>query len=117
MGKHNFVKLFFVAAVLACAGVFSSCYIPNPLYGEWSDNLGNTIVFKEDETFSAKIRTAANDTREYSGSYSVQENALIIVAETHSMNTEWDIRGSMLYLMWTHNDGESKNLTLYRVSR
>lgn len=114
--KRNFIKLFTVVAAV-CVCVFTSCYTPNPLYGQWSDNLGNTIVFTEEETFSAKIRSASNNVREYSGSFIVQENALIFIAETHSINTEWDIRGSMLYLTWIHNDGESKNLTLYRVSR
>ena len=100
-----------------------SCYQPSPLYGTWSDNTGNKIIFQRDGNFTAKIVTGKNEKNEpeftnYQGSYSVVDNVIVF-----SMNpdfnriSEWDLYGSTLYLKWTTDDQNLILLTLYHTAR
>ncbi|MDE5775851.1 MAG: hypothetical protein K2H67_03110 [Treponemataceae bacterium] len=106
--------------------VLFSCFTPSPLYGTWSDNLGNKITFSDDMSYTAIIAvepiTDGNEnfgyeTETFSGSFSVAENVLSLSTEYGLVVTEWDIRGSILYLDWTMPQGSSgetiKNLRLY----
>ncbi len=115
----KFFKTSFAVLILTLA-VFSffGCYTPAPLYGNWTDNTGNTIRFQSDYTFSAKIKTSSG-TASYQGTYAVMNNVLVFEIENPSYNvvSEWDVRGSMLYLVWKDSDGETVSLTLYLVSK
>ncbi len=129
--KKNFMKtlfrVFFSLCGLALLSVFFSCYTPSPLFGTWSDNLGNKITFSNDMTYTAIIaidrildedgNVLKYEKETYSGSFAVAENVLSLSTEYGSIVTEWDIRGSILYLDWTMSqgyDGETiKNLRLY----
>ena len=109
-----FAGLAFLFAMLFC-----SCYTPNPLYGTWTDNDGNKIQFIDDGSFTATIKDSDNQLVSYSGEWTVIDNVLIfsIKGDTqYTRNTEWDIRGAMLYLTWTANN-TTKMLTLYHTSR
>ena len=118
------VLAFFVSLI------FSGCYEPSPLYGSWSDNDGNKISFISDGTFVAMIKDTTDTTVTYTGDYTVIDNVLVFSytsskdseTGTYSANTEWDIRGSMLYLYWTYvdsstNSAVTKKLTLYHTSK
>lgn len=121
---------FVCASVLALA-LFAGCYEPSPLYGVWSDNDGNSITFVSDGTFLAAIKeSAATEAVTYQGDYTVMENtvtfsymALSPNGEDLSLtkNTEWDLRGSMLYIQWwLMNDSgnpQIKQLTLYHTAK
>lgn len=111
-------KIAFLTFILTTI-VFFSCYVPSPLYGKWADNNGDTITFISDGTFVAKIYSEEEIPISYEGDYTVIDNVLIFSeSDGTSINTEWDIRGSMLYLTWTFgSENKSKNLTLYHVSR
>ena len=114
--KLNFVL---IAVAFVIMQIFTSCYTPNPLYGIWADNDGNKINFMDDGTFSAAIKDTDNQIIHYEGNWTTVDNVLIfhIVADTaYSRNTEWDLRGAMLYLTWTAN-GNTKILTLYHTAR
>ena len=115
------------AALLALAMLLASCYEPSPLYGTWADNSGNSITFIADGTFVAKVANSTGTTVNYEGNFSVIDNVLIFsykqvatdgngTSSTFTMNTEWDIRGSMLYLSWTAG-GETTKLSLYHTAR
>lgn len=122
---RNAFKVFFPLCAIFSALVLFSCFTPSPLYGTWSDNLGNKITFSDDNTFTAIIaveRTVIDDdynvpvTETFSGSFSVVENVLSFSTDYGTIVTEWDIRGSILYLDWTMPQGYSetiKNLQLY----
>ena len=122
MMKENKMKnRFFLVAVFAIlmAIIFCSCYTPNPLYGTWSDNDGNKIQFIDDGSFSATIKDSDNKIISYSGEWTVIDNVLIFTIKGDSQytrNTEWDIRGAMLYLTWTANNN-TKMLVLYHTAR
>ncbi len=109
------VVLVFAAAFLAA---LLGCYTPSPLYGTWVDNSGNTIRFQSDGSFSAKVKTTTG-TESYQGTYVVNDNVLVFEIESPSYNvvSEWDVRGSMLYLVWIDSGGESVSLTLYLSSK
>ncbi len=113
-------KITILAALAVLIGtLFCSCYTPSPLYGTWSDNDGNKIQFIDDGTFSATIKDSDNQIISYSGEWSVIDNVLIFTIKGDSQytrNTEWDIRGAMLYLTWTANN-TTKILTLYHTAR
>lgn len=111
--NQKFSRMVFRMFVPLCAlfawSVFFSCYSSSPLYGTWSDNLGNKVYFFEDNTYSATIaveQIADNDTfhryetENYSGTFSVSENVLSLSTDYGTVVTEWDIRGSILYLDW-----------------
>lgn len=122
-------KLGITAAfTLLLSLIFTSCYEPSPLYGTWADNDGNKITFINDGTFNAYVLDSAGDKVNYSGDYSVIDNVLVFnytspkYDGSFSTNTEWDIRGSMLYLSWTYTDStlgvkQTVNLTLYHISK
>ncbi len=95
------------------AALFSACYQPSPLYGSWADNAGNKISFTSDGSFTATIVDSEKNKQTYSGSYTVIENIISLSKDDGSINTEWDIRGGLLYLTWTDSYGEQINLTLY----
>jgi hypothetical protein len=95
----------------------SSCREPSPLYGTWADNMGNTLTFVNDGSFNAAITTSGL-TQNLSGSFSVLLNSLTIRIPdqgNRQIVTEWDIRGNMLYLDWTDDQG-TVPLTLYKVA-
>ena len=108
---------FFV--VLVATVLLASCYEPSPLYGRWTDNNGNSISFISDGTFIAKINDKTDTLITYQGDYSVIENVLVFNISSPSastIDTEWDIRGSLLFCTWTQ-DGVTRTLTLYHVSK
>lgn len=123
--RHKDIKMkerFFARfAIFAAFGLLifslSSCYVPSPLYGKWTDNAGNLIHFQSDASFSARIKTTSGST-DYQGTYVVNENVLVFDVEMPSFRvvSEWDVRGSMLYLVWKDSSGESVSLTLYLIS-
>lgn len=114
------IKLFMIlGALLTAPQLFTSCYTPSPLYGTWTDNAGNKMSFMDDLSFVAKI-TVGNQPINYEGSYSVIDNVIIFGVSnpvSYQVNTEWDIRGAMLYLTWTTAGGTTMNMTLYHSAR
>ena len=107
----------FLAFGVVCL-LYAACAEPSPLYGTWSDNRGNTFSFYEDGTFNAKVIAADKSNISYEGNFSVLLNALTLSCTNVELRivTEWDIRGNMLYLDWTNEDGAALSLTLYKVS-
>lgn len=104
------------ALIMACV-IFSSCYVPSPLYGNWADNDGNKISFIAGGTFVATVNNATDQKITYEGSYVIIDNVIVFSTnEGITINTEWDIRGSMLYLTWTA-EGVTKKLVLYHISK
>jgi hypothetical protein len=96
-----------------------SCTEPDPLYGTWQDNGGNLIIFRDSGAFTAKVRDPENSgSEEFSGFFSVSKNSLsfdITTPAVRTLVTEWDIRGSMLYLYWTDEGEDSRLMTLYKL--
>ncbi len=96
---------------MLAAFVFVACYVPSPLYGTWADNNGNKITFISD----------AGTRKSFSGDYSTVDNVLTFSYQwegvSYSMNTEWDIRGSLLYCTWTFDGNQTVKLTLYHTAR
>jgi len=114
----NKKKITLILTLTLLTTFFTSCYSPNPLYGKWADNFGNTITFFTDLNFSAKIYNFYNIQEDFEGAYNVIENVMSFTKSDGSTTlTEWDIRGSILYITWTTGDGETLNLSLYRVSK
>ncbi|MCR5219018.1 hypothetical protein [Treponema sp.] len=113
-------KVFFMTAGILLALVFTACYEPSPLYGTWADNNGSKLSFMSDGTFSATVENSEGDEVDYEGSYTVVDNVLVfkysVDSKSYSMNSEWDIRGAMLYLDWITDD-TTKHLTLYHTSK
>lgn len=109
----------FFAAVVAALFLLASCYEPSPLYGKWADNGGNDITFISDGTFVAHIMNDESEKLElYQGMYTVIENTLVFsITGGNSINTEWDIRGAMLYCTFTDKNKVTKTLVLYHVSK
>lgn len=98
--------------------ILMSCYVPSPLYGTWADNDGNKMSFMDDGTFVAMIKDSNTGLKKtHEGDYTVIDNTISFKTSTGLVvNSEWDIRGAMLYITWT----ESKityNLSLYHVSK
>ena len=126
MSKMVF-RMFFSLCALCVCGVFFSCVPSSPLFGTWSDNLGNKITFSSDMSYTATIavdrvldedgKVLGYNTITYSGTFSVAENVISLSTEYGTIVTEWDIRGSILYLDWTlpqeASDTQIKNLQLY----
>lgn len=105
------------AVVFVCALMLFSCYSPNPIYGKWADNNGNQITFNNDLTFSATIYDSNNTKQMYDGTYNVIENVMVFaMSDGRAINTEWDIRGSILYLTWTDGNSTEK-LSLYHIAK
>lgn len=119
MNKGLIMKrnIFFVGLILSLFVTvgFSGCYAPSPLYGTWADNSGDTITFMVDMTYTSKV-TVDGVTKSQSGSYNVLMNILVFTDDSGSvMETEWDIRGNILYLTWTVGS-TNKQLTLYKIA-
>lgn len=125
--KKTFAAISAFLSIFTCLAL-TACYEPSPLYGKWADDYGNYVTFTSDGTFVAKIYTEPQDEKSeinYQGEYSVIDNVLVFsVSEkdgepvSETINTEWDIRGSMLYLTWTNaSNSKTLNLTLYHVSK
>lgn len=114
------MKKFFVFSFLFLIMIgFWSCYTPSPLYGTWTDNNADKIVFRQDGTFAATIVDSENTPISYEGNYVVIDNVLtfnIMGDSSYSRVTEWDIRGAILYLNWTTNN-QTKSLQLYHTAR
>ena len=116
--RFNFFGVTGLAATILLI-LLASCYTPNPLYGTWTDNDGNKIQFIDDGTFTATIKDSENELISYSGEWTVIDNVLMFTIKgdaTYTRNTEWDIRGAMLYLTWTANNN-TRVLTLYHTAR
>lgn len=112
------MKTKFILANILIITVFCfllGCTTPSPFVGTWSDNSGNTITFGLEGEFNASIKNASDDSISYTGTYTVLQNALFLESENLNIVTEWDIRGSMLYLEWTDSDKFSQKLTLYKI--
>lgn len=110
----KFRSIFFAPVIISIfIGFFGSCYQPSPLYGAWSDNAGNKISFADDGSYTATIIDSNQSKQTYSGSYAVIENVITFSKDDGSINSEWDIRGGMLYLTWFDSYGEAIRLTLY----
>lgn len=125
--KKTFAAISAFLSIFTCLAL-TACYEPSPLYGKWADDYGNYVTFTSDGTFVAKIYTEPQDEKSeinYQGEYSVIDNVLVFsVSEkdgepvSETINTEWDIRGSMIYLTWTNaSNSKTLNLTLYHVSK
>jgi hypothetical protein len=116
--KGKMKKMLIFSAFYVVFLLFTACTEPSPLYGTWSDNRGNTFSFYDNGTFDAKIATAGGVSSNYEGNYSVLVNAMTISCTNIELRivTEWDIRGNMLYLDWTNEDGAVLSMTLYKVS-
>jgi len=101
----------FLAFGVVCL-LYAACAEPSPLYGKWSDNRGNLFSFYDDGTFDAKV------TIDYTGTFSVLLNAMTLSCTNVELRvvTEWDIRGNMLYLNWTNEDGIPLSMTFYKIS-
>ena len=113
-------KNYLIAAALLCGALFAGCYTPSPLYGTWADNSGNKITFLSDGSFVAKITDSNRaDTKpiQYEGTYTVIDNVLVFSYQAKTMNTEWDIRGSLLHCTWTFENTHTKQMTLYQTAR
>lgn len=108
-------KLIFVLIIIFIS-LFISCAEPSPFVGTWADNRGDKIVFMDDGTFTATITNAAGEISITEGTYTVLMNAISFnTSSGYQTVSEWDIRGNMLYLVWTDSDGNSIQLTLYKV--
>ena len=120
--KHRkMVRALIFACILFCTcTALISCYSPSPLYGSWADNSGNSINFVMDGSFTAKI-AGTSGTETYTGTYNVLDNIIVFSYEkdgySYSTNTEWDIRGYILYCWWVDRFGDPRQLTLYHTSR
>lgn len=115
----NKAKIFTILVIFTVLSSLAGCYLPNPLYGTWTDNDGDKISFMDDGTFSATVTDTTGKGINYEGEWATVDNVLVlnIKGDTeYSRNTEWDIRGAMLYLTWTAN-GTTKVLTLYHTAR
>lgn len=109
--KKYFGNLFAFMIMAFLLFLETGCTVPSPLYGTWSDNVGNQITFLNDGTFFATIYILRENSEEgeknyiieeFQGTYTTVDNALIITtSKNQKFNTEWDLRGAMLYLTWT----------------
>jgi len=103
---------------LACL-IYTACSaMPSPLYGTWADNMESNVSFFDDGTFNAKI-IAENYKADAEGNYSVLRNVLTLIRpvnnKTQTMVTEWDIRGNILYFVWTTEDGKYIEMRLFKI--
>ncbi len=126
MKKQITIILSALALALTFSALLSSCYTPNPLYGKWMDNDGNSITFQAEGEFSASIATTVDSNGDpvptnYTGTYTVIDNTITYTYESSTGNTAskittWDVTGAILYITWSDN-GTQKALMLYHVSR
>jgi hypothetical protein len=111
-------KIFLVLCIVVFAAFIAlGCVQPSPLYGKWADNRGDSITFINDGTFVAAVVDYASLKTTYDGDYTVLLNSLVLSCSNgKQIVTEWDIRGNMLYLDWTTDDGDLLSMTLYKTS-
>lgn len=117
--RNKKIALYGITGVVVLFAVLciTACYTPSPLYGTWADNRGSKITFTADGNYNATVIDTAGTSTTYSGTWSVIDNVLVFTKESGStIDTEWDIRGAMLYLDWTDDEGASQSLTLYHIS-
>lgn len=112
MKKH----FIFGTIILAATLFIVSCYTPSPLYGTWSDNTGNKIIFYAEGNFDAWILDSENNQEKKSGSYTVIDNVIVFTFDGGTTNSIWDLNGATLKITWT-SDGTTKNLVLYHTAR
>lgn len=113
----NSINYLLLISIFLFSTLLFSCYTPSPLYGTWADNAGSSISFQSDGSFNATIVDSTGTKTTYTGTYEVSDNVLVLSKSTgSSINTEWDIRGSLLYLIWTDDSGSSQSLTLYHTA-
>ena len=114
-------RYFFGTAVGFCTLLtvllLASCATePNPLVGAWADNRGDTLTLLADNTFMAKITNKSGESVTTEGNYNVLLNVITFTTKSgHQRVTEWDIRGNMLYINWTDDQGNTQPLTLYKI--
>ncbi len=118
MTKKTIRKLSFLFLTLTFVLTLNACYSPSPLYGTWTDNTGSNIRFQSDGTFSAKIKTTSS-VEAYQGTFTVLDNVLNFQIENPSYNvvSEWDLRGSILFIDWVTSTKEQVKLRLYHTSK
>ena len=106
-----------IISCFLCILCFAACTEPSPLYGTWADNRGNLFSFFDDNTFSARI-ISGGVTMNYEGNFSILLNAMTLQCTNIELRivTEWDIRGNLLYIDWSDENGVSFSLTLYKIS-
>ena len=111
-------KIIIIILAVLITALFSSCYTPSPLYGTWGDNVGNTISFLPDGSFTSTTKNSMNKEIKTNGNWTCNENVLVITRDSGTrFLSEWDIRGSMLYLDWVDDLNQSIELTLYHISK
>jgi hypothetical protein len=117
-GNRVLGMILLAIGIFAASGLLLSCEIlPSPLYGTWADNEGNKLSLSTDSTFSAAIIDPVKGLINYDGDYSVLLNSLVLSCSTgKQIVSEWDIRGNMLYLNWTSEEGLLILLTLYKTA-
>lgn len=113
--KHISAGIFALLLALIVGVSVSSCYTPSPLYGTWADYTGDSITFMTDMSYTSRV-TVNGVTQSQTGTYDVLMNILVFTDDTGAiMETEWDIRGNILYLTWTVGS-TNKQLTLYKIA-
>jgi len=125
MNKKNTAKKIILTLALVVSVLFitaiSSCYIPNPLYGTWSDSNGDQyITILEDGTFTARITNSDLTSTDYTGEWTTVDNILILSIKgsvNYQRNVVWSLNGAILYLDWTSEDNTQKSVTLYHTAR
>lgn len=125
MNKKNTAKKIILTLALIVSALFitviSSCYIPNPLYGTWSDSNGDQyITILEDGTFTARITNSDLTSTDYTGEWTTVDNILILSIKgsvNYQRNVVWSLNGAILYLDWTSEDNTQKSVTLYHTAR
>ena len=125
MNKRNTAKKIILILALVVSALFitaiSSCYIPNPLYGTWSDSNGDQyITILEDGTFTARITNSDLTSTDYTGEWTTVDNILILSIKgsvNYQRNVVWSLNGAILYLDWTSEDNTQKSVTLYHTAR
>lgn len=115
--RKTIEKLMAVLALLFVVGIFTGCYEPSPLYGKWTDSQDEYINFISDGTFVARINLNTNESKIIQGDWSTVDNVLVFTPEdSDSFPTEWDIRGSILYVDFVYKNVKY-TLKLYHVSK
>ncbi len=114
-------KLSIFNASLFLLFLLFSCDSQNPLYGRWSDNYGNTIMFNDEGNYKFVVTDGDEETSS-TGKFIVDLNTIILTDDTNTdaapILSEWDVRGNVLYLdYYTEESGVKTlhSLALYRT--
>ncbi|MCL1835975.1 MAG: hypothetical protein FWG46_00345 [Treponema sp.] len=115
--KLNFLQLV-LTVIVVCGVIFAACIEPSPLYGQWTDNKGNSISFFNDGKFAARVGVPSTD---YDGTYTLLNNVISLNCPDvgdrgMTIVSEWDIRGNILYINWVTVDGQTLALTMFKIS-